>query len=324
MAGGEPIDEQVAAQAAHWLTIVISGEASADELAGLQSWLAASPDHARAWAHLEAVTRRLNGLDPVSRRTIVDPKLHVSQRRKVLQMFAWLALTGGGASLAIRSPLWQETVADYHTKTGERRDVMLADGTRLVLNTRTSVNVDFDRERRDIALLAGEVLIVTGHALVDGRADTRPFSVRTAEGSVLALGTRFVVRREEASTTVAVLESRVRITPDHQPVAHTLDAGEQASFTRDGVWSSAPVDAQISAWTHGRIAATDMRLADFLAELSRYRVGFLRCDPAVADLRFSGSFPLGDTDRILMMLPNTLPVRVTRHTRYWVSVDPAA
>jgi transmembrane sensor len=43
----------------------------------------------------------------------------------------------------------------------------------------------------------------------------------------------------------------------------------------------------------------------------------------VASLRFSGVFPLGDTDRILAMLPSVLPVQVRLRTRYWTTVEPA-
>jgi transmembrane sensor len=66
--------------------------------------------------------------------------------------------------------------------------------------------------------------------------------------------------------------------------------------------------------------AEEMRLADMLAEVARYRSGVLRCDPAVAQLRVSGVFQLDDTDRILAVLAQTLPVRVDARTRYWVTV----
>ncbi|KAG1059180.1 hypothetical protein G6F40_018182 [Rhizopus arrhizus] len=65
-----------------------------------------------------------------------------------------------------------------------------------------------------------------------------------------------------------------------------------------------------------------MRLDAFVDELSRYRKGRLVCDPAVAGLRISGSFPLGDTDRVLAAVERALPVRADRYTRYWVVLRP--
>ncbi|HGY5781881.1 TPA: iron dicitrate transport regulator FecR, partial [Serratia marcescens] len=49
----------------------------------------------------------------------------------------------------------------------------------------------------------------------------------------------------------------------------------------------------------------------------------LSCDPAVAGLRVSGSFPLSDTDRALALLRQTLPVRLQSFTRYWLQIVPA-
>ena len=72
------------------------------------------------------------------------------------------------------------------------------------------------------------------------------------------------------------------------------------------------------------LMADKMRLADFVAELTRYRRGFLRCDPSIADLRISGAFPISDTDRTLNMLVHTYPVLASSHLRgYWVTLSPA-
>jgi transmembrane sensor len=49
----------------------------------------------------------------------------------------------------------------------------------------------------------------------------------------------------------------------------------------------------------------------------------LRCDPAVADLRLSGTFPLGDPDAILQVIAQTLPIKLQFVTRYWVTLVPA-
>ena len=60
-----------------------------------------------------------------------------------------------------------------------------------------------------------------------------------------------------------------------------------------------------------------------MAELGRYRTGHLACDSAVASLRVSGAFPVADTEQALAVLARSLPVRVRRLTRYWVTVGAA-
>lgn len=71
------------------------------------------------------------------------------------------------------------------------------------------------------------------------------------------------------------------------------------------------------------LLADNQRLEDFLTELSRYRHGYLGCDPRIADLRVVGAFPLADTERVLDALAATLPVRIERRMAWWVSLEPA-
>jgi transmembrane sensor len=83
-----------------------------------------------------------------------------------------------------------------------------------------------------------------------------------------------------------------------------------------------PVDGSAALWEQGMLLAKNMRLGDVIAELARQRPGVLQCDPAVADLRVSGAISLDDTDAGLELLAGTLPVRIERRTRYWVTVRP--
>ncbi|MCY1509429.1 Protein FecR [compost metagenome] len=147
----------------------------------------------------------------------------------------------------------------------------------------------------------------------------------SAGGTLEALGTRFSVCKEAGGAThSAVLEGAVRITPE-RAAARVLPAGQQARFTADGIDDFRPTDASVLAWTQGMLLADGMRLADFCAELSRYRPGLLQCDAAVAELRVSGAFPLADTDGVLRMLVSTYPVdAATRLRGYWVTLVPRA
>jgi transmembrane sensor len=122
-----------------------------------------------------------------------------------------------------------------------------------------------------------------------------------------------------------VLESAVEITSGDAPgQSEVLHAGERTTFTRQAIDAAQPASGQDSAWTRGQIVADNMRLADFLAELARYRPGIVRCEGNVANLRVSGVFPLNDPDRILAILPKVLPVQVRLRTRYWVTVEAAS
>jgi transmembrane sensor len=323
MADGRPISEAVADQASEWLTVMMSGEVSDEERSRWLQWRAAHPDHERAWRHVEAVIGKIKVMSPRAAYHALSPYGGGPRsigRRKALRAMLWTgSILGGAGLLASRTETWRQMAADFSTGTGEQRKVTLDDGTAVTLNTATSIDVRFDNRQRLVRLVAGGLLIATAHAA----GEARPFVVETAEGRIRALGTRFTVRRRGDSTQVAVLESAVEITPRNGGEPRELRAGERASFTRQAIAAPERTGAQDDAWARGQLLATDMRLGDFVAELSRYRPGILRCAPEVADLRFSGVFPLENTDHILSSLPRVLPVRVRSRTRYWVMVEAA-
>ena len=318
------IGEDVQQQAAEWLTVLMSGEASEAQHAAWQRWREADPEHERAWQHIDAVSRRFNGLHRSAAAQALAGTQQQAVNGKRRQLLAWLGVAAGGGMLAAQTGAWdgvRALRADYRTATGERREVVLDDGSVLSLNTGSAVNVRFDDNHRLIELLAGEILVASGH----GAGSAAPLVVATREGLVRALGTRFVVRQQDGVSTVEVLESAVEIRPrDSAGAPLLLAAGRGVAFSRHAPDAPHAIDAYADAWSRGQLIVDDVTLGDFLVDLARYRPGVIDCAPAVAQLRLSGVFPLADTQRILNMLPNSLPVQVRSRTRYWVTVEPAA
>jgi transmembrane sensor len=113
------------------------------------------------------------------------------------------------------------------------------------------------------------------------------------------------------------VELKPRDRPDHPVV---IPAGQQAVLVRDGCRDIAPLADGADAWESGMIVASGIPLEKFLAELARHRPGRLSCAPDVSGLPVSGTYPLGDSDKVLAALERVLPVKVQRFTRYWVSV----
>ena len=318
------IAEGVQQQAAEWLTVLMSDEASEAQHAAWQRWRGADPEHERAWQHIDAVSQRFNGLHRSAAAQALAGTQQQAVNGKRRQLLAWLGVAAGGGLLAAQTGAWdgvRALRADYRTATGERREVVLGDGSVLSLNTGSAVNVRFDDNRRLIELLAGEILVTSGH----GAGSAAPLVVATREGVVRALGTRFAVRQHDGTSTVDVLESAVEISPrdgDGEPMR--LAAGSGVVFSRHAPGAPHAIDASADGWSRGQLIVDDLTLGDFLADLARYRPGVIHCAPEVARLRLSGVFPLDDTQRILNMLPNSLPVQVRSRTRYWVSVEPAS
>ncbi|MBB3260740.1 transmembrane sensor [Paraburkholderia bannensis] len=335
-----PLERAVARAAAEWL-VRLADNPTPEDIDACTRWRAANPEHARAWRRAERLNAKFEvlpakvGMSALARAergksragigSSIGSGVDHARRRAALKTLSLLLAAGPTGWLAWRTTPWRVWCADARTGTGERRTLVLADGTHVELNTVTALDVAFDARERRVRLDQGEIIVDTAP---DPQASARPFIVQTDDGRIRALGTRFVVRdvhglRGNGGTQVAVFHGAVEVTPADAPhLARIVGAGQQTRFTADSIGPITGTDPHGADWTRGVLFAQRVRLADFLAELSRYRAGLVRCDPAIADLHISGAFQLADTDNILAALPETLPVQVIWRTRYWVTVVP--
>lgn len=307
----------VAEQAVQWLMEMQQGALDPRQQAAWQHWLNAHSEHRRAWEHIQHVNQRLRGMPaPLAHAALSAPMS--ASRRQALKLLLLLGV-GSAAAWSLRQQHFLPPLsADYRSPVGQRRTVQLADGSRLQLNTGSAVDVHFDGRQRLIRLLEGEMLLT-------GIQGNTPLRVLTGQGRLTSQAARLNVRQFNGHTQLAVLEGRVDVMPDtYSGPPLVVDATHQVNFTRKGWDTPRPTDANSGAWADGMLVAAHMRLEDFLAELSRYRRGQLNCDPQVANLLLSGSYPLDDSERILDLLEVSLPIKVRRFTRYWVTVQARA
>lgn len=284
-----------------------------------QDWRAADPLHEQAWQRIVAVNQRLAGLVPPPQSQLARAALVArgsTNRRRVIQTLT-VAAFGAGLAWQLEQRLpWQGWVADARTARGERRRMSLPDGTQIVLNGASALDIEYNPRHRRLRLLQGEVLITTAK---DTEQPARPFAVQTAAGDALALGTRFSVRALAGGDfQVAVFEGAVRLTPrlatQGSPV---LQAGEQATLSPDGVSPPVPVNEDSTAWTEGMLVARGMALDQMLAALQPYSDATLACEPGVAGLRISGTYPLADVPGVLAVIGALPGLQMRTVTRWW-------
>lgn len=309
-------DYQVLQDAAQWFAVLQSGSASEADRLAWRSWLQ-EPEHEAAWQRVERISGQFQPLADDRAAHVASRMLQQRQpnRRQTLKM---LSLMGGGALvLATGLTPWREWAADQRTAVGEVRDLRLADGSHLWLNTDSAVDVAFDRHVRQLSLYRGELLL-------DTPDEHRPLLLRTAEGRLQTRQqARFAVRQHHGLTQLNVFAGAVEIQPASAAESQTIASGQQTMFGIDFVQPAQPVQAASQAWADGVLLADNQRLEDFVAELGRYRRGYIGCDPRVADLRVVGAFPLTDTERVLDALESTLPLRINRRLPWWISLEPS-
>ncbi|GAA5236663.1 FecR family protein [Verticiella sediminum] len=316
---GEP-DLACVEQASHWYTALHDGTATEDDRQRFAEWMDTDPTHRLAYERVTWLWGRMDEFARAAR----SPARHTlealadrpARRRTVRRAAALMFAAVGAGILAAHGSDLATLGAELRTSNAERRSVDLPDGSQLVLNARSAVDVQYTDAERRIVLRRGEILASVA-------ADpARPFVVQTRDGTATALGTRYSVRVMEHGSTVSVQSSRVRACAAAGP-CRDLAAGDSAHVSPGSVTAAQAVDAAAS-WASGRLSLDDRPLPEVLARLADYRPGWLGYDTeALAGLRVSGVIPLDDSDGALDALAGTLPLRVLRPLPWVTYVQPA-
>ncbi len=306
--------EQIIQQAANWLTRLHDEDVTEADRHAFDAWCQADPRHAVAIERMRGLWGSLDTLPAKPARMALN-RAFTPQRSRGVQvtgvlgvvLCAWLGLQ--------HLPVW---MADQRTGVGERRQVVLEDGSRLQLNSNSAVDVKFDGHQRVIELLQGELW-------VDVAKDAqRPFVVRTDQGTATALGTRYLVKRAENGTTlVTVIESTVAVKGDTSEGVKVA-AGQRSILDHGQAQAPQAIgNSDPDAWTRGLLKVYDQPLDEVLQSLASYRHGLVRFDPqALKNLRVSGVFKLDDTTAALATLADNLPIQVEYFTDLLVVVKP--
>lgn len=312
-----PVSSKVLDAAIAWQLCLDCGQGSDAEREEFAKWYAASDEHARAWMQLGMLDQRFVGTTGPARSALIRSREGVSrQMRNLGRGVAGFALALGlTLFLGERFLPVHYWLADQRTATGEQRTIRLSDNTLIRLNTHSALNVKFDAKQRRVVLQEGEIFVETG-----GHEDPRPFIVETDEGQMRALGTKFLVKRRDDGTLLSVLQSAVAAHPQASDNELILREGQQMLIQRHSLGPMVAIAPGADAWMRGMLVVDNAPLKDVIAELGRYRPGYLGVASDVAHLRITGSFPLNDTDLALKALMPTLPVEIEQRTHWWVTV----
>lgn len=306
------------AAAVEWMVRLRSGDATAESKAAFEAWRRESPTHAAAADRLSAA---LGSFDLLKRRgvpnDVVRTAIARADRRAALRSaFMWAGVGTLAGWAGWRNVTEGDLLADHSTGLAQRRNSTLPDGTDLLLDAKTSVDVDFAGEHRQVKLLRGRVL-----ARVAAVAQ-RPLTIATPQGEVTTSGATLVAGVFKGRSSVAVIEGSASIS---QGLARgtQLAAGAQATIVDERGLELRATRGNETLWTRGLVALDDEPVAALVEALQPYRAGVLRVDPKAAAIRISGVFSLDDTDRTLAALERTQPLRIVRLTRYVVTIAAA-
>jgi transmembrane sensor len=230
---------------------------------------------------------------------------------------AWLVAVN--LVLPSQAHLIDRYFSDYHTNTGEIRDIELADGSHILLNTNTAVSVDYQAAKRQIILHHGQARFTVAKDAL------RPFEVHADKLKVRALGTVFEVYKHTDNVRVTVQEHAIAawVEADNitQETKVQVNTGQQLIYPMGGTLQppSATNLAQASAWQQRRLFINDRPLSELIAELERYRPGrIFLADTKLKTLHVTGVFSLNNPDEVLARVRKILSLQETQLGPWWV------
>lgn len=306
-------------QATQWLVLLRSGQASSEDWRAFAAWRARDLRHQQLCERLETTLEVFRvPLAQGVRGEQLQRTLSAtgSGRRRLLQgALAGAGVMLGAGLLANRRVPLEELGADLYTATGQRQRITLDDGSELVLNARSAVDIDFNSQRRLLRLRSGEIQLRVAN-------DRRPLLIASLLGQISSRSGRLQLRLGAERATAIALDAPLELATLAGERLQ-LPRRQQVRFDRYAFSAPTPLQGGEGAWVDGLLEVRGQRLGDVIDALRPYRSGVLRIDPAVAGLRVSGLFRLDDSDQALDVLARTLPIRIARRTDLWVSVGPA-
>ena len=318
--------------AAYWAMRLASPACSPSDRGAFEAWRGEKPTHAEAYRRvtnaLMEVDRHLGhpALLALGERVLAETEKAPRQwlRSAAIGVAAALALTVGVAThfeVGVERPAEPAvSAAAFETAVGERSTVTLPDGSTVVLNTASRVDLDYTPATRGLTLIAGQALFEVA------KDPARPFVVTAGDRRIAALGTAFDVRVDkDVGVQVTLIEGRVSVaeiaalrpsrpnkTGQVEPEPLILIAGEQliARAAEPAVVAAADVERVVS-WRDGRLVFRDDPLSEAVKEINRYSHTqlYVHDDPRLKAIRISGVFQSGRSDSFVLALETAYSVR---------------
>lgn len=306
--GSPTASEEIAEAAASWVARMHDAGCGREAEEQLRAWLASSEDHRRAFQRMERAWARAGEI-----------RLRAGAERAAARgfgRFGWrrAALATGAIAATVIAVILVRGWADDGTTTrvGEQQARVLADGTRVLLNTDTRIEVSYDQRARRVRLVRGEAWFEVSHR------PSWPFLVSVDGEEIRALGTSFIVRHDgDHELSVTLVEGRIVVTPVGAGAEMPLQApqvmapGQRLTLSeRRAPAIDRPELGRIAAWRHGQVDFDETPLREAAAEMNRYsETRVVIADPEIAGLHIGGVFRAGDSDEFVRVVTTAFGLR---------------
>ncbi|MBL1264302.1 FecR family protein [Methylomicrobium sp. RS1] len=312
------LNDNIDEQAVAWFIRLRADNVSNEDRKSFDRWLEQAADHRRAFDEVCAMwgdTALLNSLR-------INAKLHgiAPKRLKKRYINPKIALALA-ACLVLAVPLVAGQMrillrADYSSAIGERKTVLLEDGSTAMLNTDSAIAVSMKDGKRSVELLKGEVFFDVKHD------PGHPFLVHADHSTTRVLGTRFFVNHRKEGDEIKVLSGRVEVSDNpiwKDPVV--LGEDEAVTVYEASLGRPKKLDSKLStSWINGFLVYENDTLEAVIEAINRYRPGMVFFkDASLRQLKINGRLSIKESHDMLKVLQRTLDIKMTYVTD-WVVI----
>jgi transmembrane sensor len=300
---------RVRAAAATWVARLHNERRNPALDARFRMWLDEGEDHRRAFARLTHAWEQGGKIRLRGQRNTP-----AARRPSRIVLWATSVATTLVLAAAVGIHYWNDNAVT--TRIGQQEVRLLQDGTRVVLNTDTRIEVNYDEHARRVRLIRGE-------ARFDVAKDPAwPFLVSVDGQEIRALGTSFIVRLDGIENlSVTLVEGRISVAPiaPHDDLLRQnpqlLFPGQRLVLLRHRAPAvDRPDLTRITAWQQGRVEFDATPLAEAANEMNRYNKSRITiADADTAQLRIGGVFHAGDSDEFVKVVTAALGLRADRN-----------
>lgn len=312
--------ESVLEDAITWQVKLLSGTATRELYVACEQWRTAHPDHNRAWQAIQQLDSRFTtvgaGNLSLAKHTLYQAQQHSQlSRRQTLKML----LAGGALIPAAFTGVhyYELSQPALIAATGQRLHHTLLDGSLLTLNSRSTADVQQHPQGITLMLHRGDAYVDTRQRTFAGR----PLQVQANQWSMTLASGEYLIHQRDEQVYVRAMAGDIELLHPQRGMQIVHGGQDAVWLDNAGVHPYTDLFFDPSGWLKGALVAKQMPVGRFLVELNRYRDGWLRCAPEVAQLLVSGVFQVADTTSALRALEQTLPIRVRTFTPYLTTVS---
>jgi transmembrane sensor len=301
------MSEEARVEAAAWIARLRDERRGPEVETELREWLGESEEHQRAFNRMTHVWQQAG---KIRMRAPTD----VSTAKRRLRFAPWATALAAALILAvITSVYWRDNALT--TAVGQQQVRVLSDGTRVLLNTDTRIEVNYDEHFRRVRLVRGEARFDVS------KRPTWPFLVSVGDQEIRALGTSFIVRHDDdQDLSVTLVDGRISVAPfagngEAPQAPQILAPGQRLVVSRHHAPSvDQPELSRVTAWERGRVEFDATPLEEATTEMNRYTTTrLLVADAEVAQLRIGGVFRAGDSEEFVKIVAAAFGLQAERN-----------